>query len=162
MRKAILSSGRGGAMVAIRSAAGAAAAIRAAANAAAMTTLVATGAAAATILAAACAERPAAEGEPDQRIQIEAVSYSYNPANLSARPGTIRFVVANTADEVHGFEIEGQGIEEAIEEIQPGTTDSLTVTLTQPGKYEIYCPVDDHEERGMVGTLTIEPGGGAS
>jgi uncharacterized cupredoxin-like copper-binding protein len=64
-------------------------------------------------------------------------------------------VIHNAADIVHGFEVEGQGMEEEIAEIQPGATDSLTVTFEQPGTYEIYCPVDDHEQRGMVGTLEV-------
>jgi uncharacterized cupredoxin-like copper-binding protein len=65
-------------------------------------------------------------------------------------------VIHNAADIVHGFEVEGQGMEEEIEEIQPGATDSLTVTLEEPGTYEIYCPVDDHEQRGMTGTVEAE------
>jgi uncharacterized cupredoxin-like copper-binding protein len=71
-------------------------------------------------------------------------------------PGTIRFVVSNVdTAEVHGFEVEGHGMEEEIERIDPGSTDSLDVTLTEAGEYEIYCPVEDHEDRGMVARLTV-------
>jgi uncharacterized cupredoxin-like copper-binding protein len=65
-------------------------------------------------------------------------------------------VIHNASDIVHGFEVEGQGMEEEIEEIQPGATDSLTVSLEESGTYEIYCPVEDHEQRGMIGTLVVE------
>lgn len=98
-------------------------------------------------------------GPPDERVEIEATSFAYAPAHVSVSPGTIRFVVHNTSDIVHGFEVEGHGMEEEIDEIEPGGTDSLTVRLEEPGTYEIYCPVDDHEQRGMTGTLIVEGGG---
>ncbi|MGH7563133.1 MAG: cupredoxin domain-containing protein [Gemmatimonadota bacterium] len=107
----------------------------------------------------ACGGEPEATGPPDERIEIEATSYAYAPAEVSVGPGTVRFVIRNAADVVHGFEVEGHGMEEEIEEIQPGTTDSLTVTLEEPGTYEVYCPVADHEQRGMTGTLSVEGGG---
>ena len=109
---------------------------------------------AAANLATACAREPAAE--PTERLDVEAFSYEYRPASLTVGPGTIRFVVSNIdTAEVHGFEVEGHGMEEAVERIDPGSTDSLDVTLTEPGEYEIYCPVEDHEDRGMVARLTV-------
>lgn len=101
-------------------------------------------------------EGPGAAGPADQRVVVQATSYAYQPSRIDVAPGTVRFVITNAADIVHGFEVEGQGMEEAIEEIQPGTTDSLTVRLDQPGEYEIYCPVDDHRQRGMTGRLIVE------
>lgn len=114
-----------------------------------------TGSFAGACLAGALACSPEAERAPDRTVAVEAVSYAYQPSSFSVAPGTIRFVVRNTADEVHGFEVEGHGLEEALERIPPGESDSLTVTLTEPGEYRIYCPVDDHEERGMVGSLVV-------
>jgi plastocyanin len=113
---------------------------------------------AAAVLAAACAREPAAE--PTERVAVEAFSYEYRPPAVAVSPGTIRFVVSNTdAAEVHGFEVEGHGMEEEIGRIDPGSTDSLDVTLTEPGEYEIYCPVEDHEDRGMVARLTVSATG---
>src|SRR5205814_365326 len=56
----------------------------------------------------------------------------------------------------HGFEVEGQGIEKEIETIQPGATDTLTLTL-KPGTYEVYCPVgeDSHKKLGMETHLKV-------
>ena len=103
------------------------------------------------VVLAACA----GGGPPDERVEVTATSYAYEPAEIEASRGTIRFVVENRADVVHGFEVEGHGIEAAIEEIEPGATDSLTVTIETVAEYEIYCPVGDHEERGMIGSLTV-------
>lgn len=114
--------------------------------------------AAATLVVALAACEGAAEdgGAVAERVEIEATSYTYSPAAITVPAGRIRFVIRNASDIVHGFEVEGQGMEEEIAEIQPGATDSLTVTFEEPGTYEIYCPVEDHEQRGMIGTLEVE------
>lgn len=105
---------------------------------------------------AACGDAREESGPVAERVEIEATSYAYSPVTITVPAGRIRFVIHNAADIVHGFEVEGQGLEEEIEEIQPGASDSLTVTFEEPGIYEIYCPVDDHEQRGMTGVLTVE------
>src|SRR2546430_17658135 len=58
-------------------------------------------------------------------------------ASVAAGPGT--FVVTNAGGIPHGLEGEGQGIEQEIETIQPGASDTLTLPL-QPGGQEVYCP----------------------
>jgi uncharacterized cupredoxin-like copper-binding protein len=70
--------------------------------------------------------------------------------------GSITFNVTNNGTEEHGFEIEGEGVEEEIEgNLQPGDSASLTVDLAA-GEYRVYCPVGDHAEMGMELTLTVE------
>ncbi|HUP19170.1 MAG TPA: plastocyanin/azurin family copper-binding protein [Gemmatimonadota bacterium] len=93
---------------------------------------------------------------PRQRVVVQAASFAYQPSEIRVAPGEIRFIVTNAADFAHGFEVEGHGMEVALEEIAPGTTDSLTATFEEPGEYLIYCPVGDHRERGMVGTLHVQ------
>jgi uncharacterized cupredoxin-like copper-binding protein len=76
------------------------------------------------------------------------------PDSIAA--GTVTFEVANDGTMEHSFEIEGQGVEEELEEnLQPGESGSLTVELA-PGEYRVYCPVGDHAARGMELTLTVE------
>ncbi|HEY8445634.1 MAG TPA: cupredoxin domain-containing protein [Thermomicrobiales bacterium] len=75
------------------------------------------------------------------------------PTSLPA--GRTIFRVTNNGTVEHNFEIEGQGIEEEFEDdLQPGETREMIVDL-QPGTYEIYCPVDDHEDEGMRLDLTV-------
>ena len=97
--------------------------------------------------------------EPYQRVVVQAASFAFQPSAITVAPGRVRFIVTNAAEIAHGFEVEGQGLEEAIHEIAPGTTDSLDVRLEVSGEYEIYCPVGDHAGQGMVGTLTVAPTG---
>jgi len=70
--------------------------------------------------------------------------------------GTVTFTIANVGSIPHGFEVEGKGVEQEIERIQPGASDTLTLTL-KPGTYEVYCPVgeDSHKKLGMETHLTV-------
>src|SRR2546425_4273314 len=64
--------------------------------------------------------------------------------------GTVTFTVTNAGTIPHAFEIEGHGIEHETDEIQPGSTATLTLTL-KLGTYEVYCPVGEgsHQKLGM-------------
>lgn len=106
-------------------------------------------------LAVACRRGERTPEEP-HRVTIQAASYAFQPSNITVPRGPVRFIVVNMSDIVHAFEVEGQGLEEETGDIQPASTDSLTVTFDRPGEYVIYCPVDDHRERGMTGTLTVQ------
>ncbi len=69
--------------------------------------------------------------------------------------GMTTFVITNSGDAVHNFEIEGDGIEEVLEDdLEPGESALMEVDL-EPGTYEVYCPVADHAEEGMRMTLTV-------
>ena len=46
----------------------------------------------------------------------------------------------------HAIEIEGNGVEEEAEAIQPGGTSTVTVRL-KPGRYTFYCPVGTTRRR---------------
>ena len=67
----------------------------------------------------------------------------------------VTFKVTNNGQIDHSLEVEGQGVEEETETIEPGETAELTVDLSKEGSYEIYCPIDDHRDQGMEGTLTV-------
>ncbi len=75
------------------------------------------------------------------------------PSELAAGPTTFR--VTNVGGAEHNFEVEGQGIEEEFKEnLRPGETKEMTLDL-QPGTYEVYCPVGNHEDQGMLLELTV-------
>lgn len=90
-----------------------------------------------------------------ERVTIRATTFAYEPTSITVGTGPVRFVVTNAADVVHGFEVEGHGLERVIEEIPAGRSDSLTVRFETPGDYLVYCPVGDHEERGMTASVTV-------
>jgi plastocyanin len=77
--------------------------------------------------------------------------------------GAVTFTVTNTGSVPHAFEVEGQGIEQATDVIQPGSSAKLTLTL-KPGNYDVYCPVgnDSHKHLGMETHLKVVSAKGAA
>jgi uncharacterized cupredoxin-like copper-binding protein len=86
----------------------------------------------------------------------ESGGLSFSRSDLTARAGNVTVTLDNPSGNSlpHAIEIEGNGIEEETETIQPGGRASVTVDL-RPGRYEFYCPVGNHREQGMEGTLTV-------
>src|SRR5881296_2656523 len=71
-------------------------------------------------------------------------------------PGVVTLTVTNAGSIPHALEVEGEGIEQETEVIQPGAHATLTLTL-KPGTYEVYCPVgeDSHKKLGMETDLKV-------
>ena len=79
---------------------------------------------------------------------------SWEPGELSAPAGSVTIKLVNESDVPHAVEVEGNGVEEESETIT-GSETELSVDL-EPGTYTFYCPVGQHRQNGMEGTLTIE------
>jgi plastocyanin len=79
---------------------------------------------------------------------------SWEPGELSAAAGSVTITLVNDSDVPHAVEVEGNGVEEESETITGGETE-LTVDL-EAGEYTFYCPVGQHRQNGMEGTLTVE------
>jgi plastocyanin len=79
---------------------------------------------------------------------------SWEPADLSASAGSVTIKLVNESDNPHAVEVEGNGVEEESETIT-GSETELTVDL-EAGEYTFYCPVGEHRQNGMEGTLTVE------
>jgi plastocyanin len=101
-------------------------------------------------------EGQAPEESPRQTITITETDFALEPSSVDLeQPGTYAFEVVNEGQVAHALEIEGEGIEEETETLQPGERATLTVAL-ESGTYELYCPVGDHKERGMTGKVDIQ------
>ena len=93
--------------------------------------------------------------EPTQvSVRLSEWKVELSQPNIAAGPVT--FVVTNTGQIPHAVEVEGEGIEQETETIQPGANGTLTLTL-KPGTYEVYCPVGEgsHKKLGMEAHLTV-------
>jgi len=103
------------------------------------------------------AATPAAAGSAAAGAPVEVSLREFAidmPDSLPAGPTT--FTVTNAGTIEHSFEIEGRGIEQELEHhLKPGETMTLQVDL-EPGKYEVYCPVDGHKEQGMDRDVTVK------
>ena len=93
-------------------------------------------------------------GETIQLAAPEDGSLVFAPSELSAAAGEVTIDFDNPSSNPHGVAIEGNGVEEASDNV---TGDSTSVTATlEAGEYTFYCPVPGHREGGMEGTLTVE------
>lgn len=117
-----------------------------------------------SLLLAACggSSSTSTGGPVQQTIQLSEQEYSLNPGTVTvSKTGAYEFRVKNNGKIAHALEIEGDGVEEKIGDIQPGASATLRVTLTKDGSYELYCPIDGHRGQGMQGTVTVGSGSGS-
>src|ERR671930_731363 len=103
---------------------------------------------------------PKAAAPASQTVMVGEKEFSITPSSISlTKPGNYTFRVTNNGTIGHALEVEGHGIEEKTGTIDPGKTAPLQVDLSKAGSYEVYCPIDDHKNKGMKATLTV---GGSS
>jgi plastocyanin len=96
-----------------------------------------------------------------QTIQISEKEYSLTPTKVNlTKSGTYEFKATNNGTIAHALEIEGNGVEEKIGNVEPGSSKTLRVTLSKAGSYELYCPVDGHRGQGMEGTISVASASG--
>jgi plastocyanin len=95
---------------------------------------------------------------PRQTITITETDFALDPDSVAVEePGTYAFEVVNEGEVAHALEVEGEGIEEETDTLDPGQRATLTVEL-EGGTHELYCPVGDHADRGMTGKLEVAGG----
>jgi uncharacterized cupredoxin-like copper-binding protein len=81
----------------------------------------------------------------------------FTQTSLSAKSGSVTIDMNNPSSSgiEHGIAIEGNGVDQDGNIVQPGNTATVTANL-KPGKYTFYCPFDSHKQQGMTGTLTVK------
>lgn len=80
--------------------------------------------------------------------------FKLEPERLTVKAGAVTFVLKNEGRYTHDFRVEGQGVDAKAPKVGSGRTLEWRITL-KPGTYRISCPVSNHADRGMVGTLTV-------
>jgi LPXTG-motif cell wall-anchored protein len=103
----------------------------------------------------------------DQEVTIRAGDFHFEPHSFTASVGeTVRFTVINVGARPHNveFELESADIEALLFDtnLQPGETRTAEFTFTQAGTWEMYCPVGNHKEQGMVGEVNVVAAAGAA
>jgi plastocyanin len=92
--------------------------------------------------------------------------FTLTPDHMVVPAGRDTFALQNTGRFPHNVHIEGNGISADVKPDGPvagGESFSGAVTLA-PGAYDVWCPVGNHREQGMIGTLTVsgQAAGGAA
>ena len=98
-----------------------------------------------------------ASGGGGQTLKIAADpggALKFDKSSLTAEAGKVTIVMDNPSDLPHAVEIEGDGVEVAGDTVMKGGVSKASADL-EPGEYEFYCPVGNHKDEGMEGTLTV-------
>ncbi len=94
------------------------------------------------------------------RVEMVADRMEFIPNELTVRPGQpVRVELENEGTVPHNIEFElPAGEVELQQNVAPGETKVLQFQAPEkPGTYTFYCPVANHEERGMTGKLIVAP-----
>jgi uncharacterized cupredoxin-like copper-binding protein len=99
-------------------------------------------------------------GAPAGAATVEVVlgDFTVEPSAVAVDPGSFTFRVVNEGGQTHALVIEGPAGAVETEDLAPGESADLAVDLSEPGEYELYCPVDGHREQGMEGTVMVRGG----
>lgn len=109
-----------------------------------------------------------AQAEATREITFEAVDFEYENLDTTgiASGDTIRFVMTNTGEQAHEFEVlnpNGEPLGE-VAATNPGESGGATMTFLSPGVYTYQCILVDpdtgkpHTELGMIGTFEVADG----
>ena len=116
---------------------------------------------AAVALGGAPAHRAGPPADP-AAVSVKLSEWKVDLSRGTVSAGTVTFTITNVGSIPHAFEVEGRGIEQETDVIQPGSTATLTLSLS-PGTYDVYCPVgeDSHKKLGMENHLEVVAARGA-
>ena len=109
---------------------------------------------------ATATETPAPAGGGGEELALTATEdggLGFDPEDLTAKAGSVTVTLENPDGNQmpHNVVIEGNGVDEAGEVVQPGGTSTATAEV-EAGEYTFYCAVGQHRQNGMEGTLTVE------
>jgi len=102
------------------------------------------------------------------QVRVSEKEFSFTPAQAIVPAGqTVQITVTNNGTIEHNFTVElPDQIEQTLfaTNLKPGETRTASFTFARAGAWQMYCPIDGHEDLGMKGTLTVVAGatGGAS
>jgi plastocyanin len=95
-----------------------------------------------------------------QQVDVSLEEWAVTPGPLSINAGdTVTFNISNVGRFGHALEVSGNGIHGHSDTIGGSSTTTMSVSFEFSGTYTILCPIPGHEQRGMVGEITV---GGAN
>ena len=94
-------------------------------------------------------------GGGGEELTISETEFALEPADPTVAAGEVTITATNDGATLHNLEVEGNGVEEITDDLDPGQSGELKLNL-EPGEYEMYCAIGTHAAQGMEGTLTVE------
>lgn len=100
------------------------------------------------------ADDPESDPARPPDIRVLAKEYRFDPADLTIDAGRPSVVaVENIGSIPHDLKVKDAEFKITVTK---GQTRQKTLTVAQPGGYEIYCSLPGHKSAGMRGTLTVK------
>jgi hypothetical protein len=90
----------------------------------------------------------------DATVPVSLTDYRLPRGVRVPRSGLIAFEVTNDGLSAHALAVNGPAGQARTQTLKPGERTTIEVRLP-PGTYKWFCPVADHERRGMVGRLRV-------
>jgi plastocyanin len=87
-------------------------------------------------------------------VTLTANEFTFQPSTVTVAPGTVTFNLRNSGQFPHNVQIDGMPNAVFTDNLTAGQSASASVSLA-PGTYTFFCPVSNHRERGMEGTITV-------
>jgi plastocyanin len=93
-------------------------------------------------------------------VEVELKDFEFVPYLFHVKAGDVTFLFDNTATHAHNYRISAWDDHENV--VYPGPKigarrkRKVHIKL-DPGVYYVFCNLSDHEDRGMVGKLFVEP-----
>jgi hypothetical protein len=93
---------------------------------------------------------------PPARVQVVAQEFSYSLSRRKVKAGKVIVELVNRGQDAHDLDLERVGSTHVIHfpKVEPGHYVDKMLTL-KPGKYLLWCPIADHQQRGMQTTLLV-------
>ena len=116
-----------------------------------------------TVTPANTVEQTGAVSHP-REVTVHETEFRIDPAAVNAgSEGAVRITIVNDGKIPHALAVDGpEGEVDFDGQVDPGHTGVLSVLLDKPGTYRMWCPIDGHRGKGMVGTITVTGSGPAS
>jgi plastocyanin len=88
-------------------------------------------------------------------VEVSLEDYRLVPGSPRvARHGVIGFVATNDGQNRHALAVDGPTGERRSLPLRPGERATISLLLPR-GTYKWYCPIADHEARGMTGLVRV-------
>ena len=100
---------------------------------------------------------PAWSGASTSRsVGVSEREWSVSLGRLSVSHGKITFYITNFGQDDHNIKVRRHGRQYGFSHrIRSGQTTTLSVTLTKPGTYHVFCGIPGHRDMGMNAVLTV-------
>ncbi len=99
------------------------------------------------------------DNQPSQGVlrefTVTGTPFSFSPNTLTVNKGDMVKITFKNANGFHNLTIDGYGI--STPNIQAGEQSVIQFTANKSGSFQYYCSVDSHRDKGMVGTLVVNP-----